>query len=184
MIDGKALAKAIINKFECRDSRDQIHVPHGIFTLAASRYAHVCFDRHPNIGRKCWFGRLDDLQIYILVEQIKPKIGSLPGSEIRNTGSGYGIDPIRSPLKSFGIDPFNIDLEETDTAAVGIVKRWLEHHGYNYRHATVEEQKTGIDLMPIKEDGETWEVKSRFSPSARYGEIFVQLGETNPNGLH
>jgi hypothetical protein len=179
MINGEDLAKAIIIKGGFRDGHGQSHRSHGVFTFFASMYAHVCFDNHPDIGRQCWWCRMKQLQIYILSERIVPVSGSLPGSQIPDTGSGYLIDPKNAGMDSFGIDEFIDGLKESATDAVEVVKRRLELIGRQYRHATIAEQVAGIDLVPIG-GKETWEVKSRFAASSKYAKIFVQLGETNP----
>ena len=177
MIDGRELTASIIKRYGFHDTNNTTHRPYGIYTWQSEQYAHVCFDDHPKLGRRCWFRNVVWLQIHIITENLVPVLGSLPYSSIKNTGSGYKVNPIDAGMFSFDIDKYAQGLKENDKSAVEIVRRWLEEQGEDVIPASVDEQKNGIDLVSIKK----WEVKSRFSS---FPNIFVQLGETNPNGIH
>lgn len=174
MIDGVALTREIIKRYDFRDSAGRLHVPHGLFTMQATLYAHVCFDRHGDLGRRCWWGPVERLRLYVLSSGIRPRYGSFPGQDIKATGSGYLVDPVDAGMKSFCIENLCSGLKEDKDGAVELVRRALG----GASHANLEQQKKGIDLIRDR-DGETLEVKSRFRD---YDKIFVQLGETNPYG--
>ena len=174
---GRAWTQGLIDRRGLMDSQTTKHQPSGVMTWTATTYAHVCFDRHRDLGQRIHFISMAALRWKVVVftaAGVRPIYGASAGVSTKDTGAGFQWKPY---IDGIPLKPYDGNERDISVRAEEAVFRYLTSIGKPVAKTSLEENRSGCDLK-LLDGSDSFEVKSR---DGAFDYLFVQISETNPD---